>query len=151
MDILLKKVGKGVFHAVDETQAELTDQLKTGDVLRCKVTRLRNPRFLRKFMALVTVGFEAFEPPVREVRGLVAGKSFERFRKDVVIAAGYYDAVTDLQGRIRLEPKSLSFARMSEAEFTEVFNAVANVLLQSVLARYTRADLDSVIDRIVRF
>ncbi|MDF0506571.1 DUF1367 family protein [Burkholderia cenocepacia] len=151
MEILLTKAADGTLRPLDAAQAELLKPLKADALVRCEIKRVRNPRFLRKFMALVTVGFEAFEPPQQEFRGLVVEKSFDRFRKDLVIAAGYYTPVANFRGDVRAEPKSLSFASMDEAEFNEVYNAVANVLLQSVLVRYTRVDLDRVVNQILGF
>lgn len=150
-EIYMRKTADGVLVPDDEQAAEAVKKLKVGGLLKVKITQARNARFLRKFMALVTLGYNAFEPPEVEYRGLVAQKSFHRFRNDLTIAAGFYTATTDIRGTLRLEAKSLSFASMSEEEFEEVFSAVANVLLQSILKRYTRADIDRVIERVLDF
>jgi hypothetical protein len=40
---------------------------------------------------------------------------------------------------------------MDQDAFEDLYNKVANVLLQRVLTRYDRADLDRVVNRIVGF
>ena len=100
---------------------------------------------------MLNIGFDAWEPPELEYKGLLAQKSFERFRKDVTIAAGFYDVNVNLKGEVRAEAKSISFAKMEQHEFEEVYSKVADVLLQKVLLTYARADLDRVVMDIMRF
>ncbi|MFM0608714.1 DUF1367 family protein [Paraburkholderia sediminicola] len=150
MDVMLTKLPGGVLGPMDETQVELLNRLPADTLLRCKLTRVRNPRFHRKFFALVQVGFDAFEP-IAEYKGFSIEKNLKAFREDVTIMAGYYIATMRPDGTARLRAKSISFASMDQTEFENLYNAVANVLLQKVLARYTRADLDAVVYRLVGF
>lgn len=150
MELRVTKTPAGLIPA-DEVSADALRSLPTGKVLQGKFTQPRNPRFHRKFFALLQVGFDAWEPPEAEYRGLPVQKNFDRFRKDCVIAAGYYEVVSNLRGEVRAEAKSISFGRMSEDEFRKLYSAVANVLLQRVLKTYTREDLDRVVDQIVGF
>lgn len=80
-----------------------------------------------------------------------AEKQFNRFRKEVTILAGYHEAVHSMDGSFRLEAKSIAFSKMDEDEFTKLYNAVCNVILQRVLTTYTREDLDRVVEEILRF
>ena len=151
MEILLTKLPGGVLAPIDEVQAELLKAFKENALLRCEIKQVRNPKFHRKFFALLTVGFEAWEPEVRDYKGFEIQKDFEHFREDVTIAAGHYVVTTNLHGAVRLRAKSISFGSMKQDAFEKLYSAVANVLLQRVLVRYTRADLDEVIQRIVGF
>lgn len=114
----------------------------------------RNPRFHRKFFALLNVGFEAWEPPRKRktYKGMAVTKNFDQFREDVTILAGFYEQSFDLDGRMKLRAKSISFANMEEPEFEQLYSAVADVLLAKVLHTYLgRAELDEVVERIVGF
>jgi hypothetical protein len=144
MEVLLSKQPGGVLVAMDEGQADTLKQWPNDALVRCKVTRVRNPRFHRKFFALLTVGFEAFEP-VREYKGYVIEKNFDAFRDDIIIMAGYYIATYRPDGVMRLRPKSIAFSKMDEDTFADLYNKVATVLLNQVLTRYNRAELDRVI------
>lgn len=126
-------------------------RVKLGATVRAEVVQPRNIHFHRKFFAMLNVGFDAFEPPEQEYNGLPVQKSFERFRKDCIIAAGYFEPVANLKGDVRAEAKSISFAKMDELEFERLYSGVANVLLQRVLRNYTREDLDRVVEEILRF
>jgi hypothetical protein len=140
-----------VLTAIDQAGADALAELPTSATLRVSITQPRNPRFHRKFFALLQVGYDAFEPSRTEHQGFELQKCFDQFREDVIIASGRYIATTNLSGAVRLRAKSISFARMSQDEFESLYNDAANVLLQRVLSRYTRADLDRVVDRLMGF
>lgn len=129
-------------------------QLEPGEMMRVEAVIHRNGKFHRKFFALLTLGFDAWEPPRkrRNYKGHPVQKNFEQFREDVIIAAGFYEQTFDLQGRMRLKAKSISFASMDDAEFEKVYSSVANVLLGGVLVRYAgRDELDRVVNQILGF
>jgi len=150
MEIDLIRTPSG-FTPASEEDFDACLKFKVGNEVRADIVQPRNVGFHRKFFAMLKVGFDAWEPPEKEFRGLPVQKSFDRFRKDCTIAAGFYEPVANLKGEVRAEAKSISFASMDEAEFEKVYSAVANVLLQRVLTNYTRADLDRVVDEIIRF
>lgn len=151
MEMLLIKTPQGGFVPADDCTTKALKRFKVGAVTRAKFSAMRNPGFHRKFFAMLDIGFDAWEPPEAEHRGLPVQKNRERFRKDCIIAAGFYDPVANINGDVRAEAKSISFARMDDAEFESVYSAVANVLLQRVLRNYTREDLDRVVDQILGF
>lgn len=128
--------------------------LEPGEIAQVEVEIPRNPKFLRKFFALLKVGFDAWEPARKHktYKGKPITKNFERFRSDVLILAGFYEQTFDLKGRMCVEAKSISFANMEEPEFEKVYSAVADVLLREVLTRYKgREELDSVVNEILSF
>ena len=130
-------------------------KLEPGEIVRCEVTIPRNAVFHRKFFAMLSVSFDAWEPDAGRVRrrwkGHTIAKNLEQFRRDVTILAGYYDVHYALDGSLQPSAKSISFANMDDVEFERVYSAVANVILQRVLTRYTRADLDEHVDRLLSF
>jgi hypothetical protein len=146
VEVLLIKRPDGSFVPADEEQAELAAKLPVGKLIRSDMKRVRNPRFLRKFFALLQIGFEWWEPPMKEFKGFEVQANFKQFRENVTIAAGYFDVSTSFSGRVRVTPKSISFGSMPEEEFEQLYNAAADVLLQNVLARYTRAQLDATVN-----
>lgn len=150
MKVNLIKQGQVLIPATPSDEEKIA-AIKNGQFLEVDIKQKRNLLFHRKFFAMLNIGFEAFEPERKDYKGQVAVKNFDRFRKDVVIMAGFYDATYDIQGNLKLEAHSISFGKMSEDDFNKVYNACCNVLLQKVLHNYTRDDLDSVVDRLVRF
>ncbi|MDS1351987.1 bacteriophage protein, partial [Klebsiella pneumoniae] len=57
-----------------------------------------------------------------------AVKSFEAFRAWVTIEAGFYNEYQMPDGPIRKEPKSISFAKMDDLEFSQLYKSVLDVL-----------------------
>lgn len=151
MEVLLTKTPQGYMIPLSESEADKCKRFKVGSTVRAEVSAMRNWKFHKKFFAMLDVGFDAFDPPESEHRGLPVQKNRERFRKDCIIAAGFYDAVANLNGEVRAEAHSISFASMDDAEFERVYSAVADVLLQKVLRNYTRADLDEIVERVMGF
>ena len=155
MDIMLVKTPGGALAPVDAEAREMVDKLKLGQGIQASVRRARNVRFHRKGMALFRLAYDVWEPltPL-EYKGLPVAKDFERFRKDMTILAGFYKAVYNARGEVRLEAESLRFSSMSEERFEEVFNAVLNVVWSRVLkaAGYASTeDVEEVIEELMRF
>lgn len=155
MDIMLMKTPGGSLAPVDAEAREMVDKLKLGQGIQASVRRARNVRFHRKGMALFRLAYDVWEPltPL-EYKGLPVAKDFERFRKDMTILAGFYKAVYNARGEVRLEAESLRFSSMSEERFEEVFNAVLNVVWSRVLkaAGYASIeDVEEVIEELMRF
>lgn len=155
MDLTVIKLPNGCLAAYgDESQAEL-GKVKTGTLMNVKATRVRNYQFLKKFMALINLAFdiwsETCDPIEYQGRPVLPNKT--KFRHDVTILAGYYDACVNLRGEVRLEAKSISFARMDESEFESCFSAVLNVVLSKVLnsSKLTEKDLRDHVDRVMAF
>lgn len=148
--VLMRAPGPALVPA-DERAAQVIERWRVGEGVRASVSRMRNVHFHRKFFALLRVAFDAWEPEPCEYRGQEAVKNFERFRKDLLVLSGFADPVVNIKGEVRMEPKSISFASMDEDEFQEVYDRVADVILQKVLRTYTREDLDRVVQEIVGF
>lgn len=136
---------------VDQSGAEFLSKLKLGQGVTVTVKRARNVGFHRKLFALLNLAFDAWEPVGNTYKGQHVSKNFEQFRNDVTVLAGYYDTAITLKGDTRLTAKSISFANMSQEEFEALYSAVVDVVLQRILTRYTRSDLDNVINAVLGF
>lgn len=60
-------------------------------------------------------------------------KSFDAFRRWVTIEAGYYSEQVMPNGVMVKEPISISFAKMEDIEFAELYKSTLNVLWQFIL------------------
>lgn len=150
-EIVLAKVAGGVLAPIDPQAAEYIAKLKTGAAVRATVKQQRNPRFHRKFFALLNLAFDAWEPVEATYKGQTVGKNFDQFRNDIVVLAGFYEMAVNLKGETRLTAKSISFANMGQDEFDNLYNAVCNVVLAKILKSYDREQLDAVMDRLMGF
>jgi hypothetical protein len=122
------------------------------------VKRIRNYEFHKKFFALVNYAYEFWEPaplpdsPEHRWRKKVTPeKNMDRFRKDLTILAGWYDAHYRVNGEVRIEAKSISFAAMDEDEFEKLYSATIDVILKHVCTQMTEERLRDIVDDILRF
>jgi len=151
MEVYLTKSQLGLFPSDAETQAWY-DKIKSGEVVRGEFKKVRNYPFLKKYFALLNVGFDNWEPgPVTSKHGWPE-KNFERFRSDIIILCGYYDTVIRLDGSVRIEAQSVSFAKMTEEQFSELYNKTINVLLKHVYdSNMTAEALDNIVNAYMSF
>jgi hypothetical protein len=146
----LKKLPGGFIPEITLNEPDVFNRVKIGEVIKVEFSKPRNTDFHKKYFALLNIGYDAFEPRA-EHKGVTVEKNFELFRKDVTIQAGFYTVTVNLNGELRLIAKSISFASMGEAEFTDLYEKTINVILQKVLTNYTRPDLDHVVEQVIRF
>jgi hypothetical protein len=128
--------------------------LEQGEIIKISFKKVRNGKFHRRFFALLNFAFDAWDPDRqrKSYKGMPVTKNFDRFRKDVTIQAGFYEQTFNLDGEMRLEALSISFASMDDLEFEKVYSAVLDVILQKVLITYKdRDELDAVIEEAMRF
>ena len=141
-----RMMGGRVIPEDEETQEALM-KYKVGDILEADFKRKRNPGFHRKFFAMLNYAYEHWEP--QNLSGQPLQKNRDQFRSDVTVMAGYYDQVFDISGEMRLRPKSISFANMSQEDFEKLYSNVVDVILMHVLNQYTRKDLDRVVKQLI--
>jgi hypothetical protein len=130
------------------------NNLEVGEIVDFDAVFKRNGKYHRKFFALLNFAFEAWEPDRfhKSYKGMPVAKNFERFRKDVIVQAGFYEQTFDLDGNMKLEAQSISFASMDDVQFEAVYSAVCDVILGKVLTTYAgRDELDDVMKQVVGF
>ena len=136
-----------------DQDAEMLTKIKIGEIVSLSMKRMRNYRFHKKFFAMLNFAFDYWEPTLEHNEwGVVPERNFDRFRKDVIILAGFYDYSYRLNGETTLEAKSISFASMSdEDEFEKLYSACVDVILKHVCTQFDGDMLDSVVDQTMAF
>lgn len=154
MRVLMQKTPGGTLAPLGQDATEMVAKLRIGQPVWCDVVRTGNNKLFRKWFVLLDIGYEAFEPmPVKTSGGMeiVPEKNRERFRKEVTIMAGFHELVATLDGRVRVEAKSVSPDRMPPEEFERLYSATINVLLKLVIKGKTADELDAWVNQIMRF
>jgi len=131
MKINLLKTLTGLAPADAEAE-EFLRKKKLGSVLSAEIRQVRNYAFHKKWFALLNIGFENWEPKDVIWSHGVPEKNFDRFRADIIILCGLYDSVFRLDGSVRIEPKSVSFAKMTEETFAVLYSKTIDVLIKHV-------------------
>lgn len=132
-NLYMIKRGTVLVPASDEVSERLK-KIKEGKLVLCDVVVPRNYEFFKKFYSLLNFAFQYWEPESEEINKLHAVKDFNRFRKDVIIMAGYRDVVVNIKGEVRYEAKSIGFGSMGEEEFQQLYKSAFNVLWNMVLS-----------------
>ena len=150
--------------------------IKCGDVLYADFRKARNPRFHRKYFALLNLGYQYWEPTggtispeekelvhgyvkflahytdnddalrsaaevylddvaQKRAQNISATKSFDAFRSWVTVQAGFFDLYIMPDGSKFHLPKSISFAKMDDLQFGELYKSTLDVLWNSMLYR----------------
>lgn len=154
MKLFLRKIQGGLIPDDEET-AEAIKKIKIGDVVHGEFTKPANYKFFKKMHALTRLTFDRFTENLDiglEYKGMKAEPSYERFRKEMTILAGYYTATYDIHGNVRVEAKSWSFGNMSEEEREAMFSALINVSLRKFFgAQLTEQKLRELVDQVLGF
>lgn len=155
--LIFLKSAVGLAPACEEARIWLMRK-KIGATILMEPREIRNGAFFRKWFALVTLGWDYWHETVEpmEYKGLPVRPEFKRFRKDVTILAGYYDAVVNLKGELRIEAKSISWAKMDERTFAQLYDATIHVLQTMVFngkrcRQWSEAEIRSVAEQLEAF
>jgi len=138
----------------DDVARDLVGKIKPGDGVWVDIKRPRSLPFHKKFFALLNLGFDHWEPEEATYKGQVIQKDFDRFRGDILILSGHYDAVFDINGNVKLKPKSISFSNCDEDEFNSVYQQVLTVIWSRLLkqANYeSPEEVDRVVNQLMSY
>ena len=152
MKVNLTKTQHGMIPS-DPQSREWFDKLKVGQVVHADFKKVRNYRFLKKYFALLNIAYDNWEPGEVNSKYGVPEKNFERFRADLTILAGFYENTIRLDGTVRVEPKSISFASMDAEEFEKLYSATIDVLLKYVYAQHgmDKETIDNLVNQYLEF
>lgn len=122
-----------------DSDFEEKKKLKVGEVYQCEIRLARNYEFLKKYFALINCAWEYQGEKVRTF----FGENVETFRKAVEVQAGHYELCYSISRKEWLQvPKSISFEKMSEDEFSNLYNRVKDVLYAIFLRNITAEEFE---------
>lgn len=128
MKLFLLNTSSGLKPCYDD-DFDKKKMLRIGEVYKAEIKLARNLNFHRKYFALFTCAWEyQNEETVRHF------KTIECFRKTIEVAAGNCEPMynIDLQQWVEI-PKSISFEKMDEEEFRNLYERVKDVLFSTFL------------------
>ena len=155
MEIVCIKSPTGALIPMDEAEGEKLKRIKGQAIVRCEISQMRNGRFFRKWWALAKFAYDIWSDTMEPVqyRGQDVQPTFEKFRKDLTILAGYFHPVFNIDGTFKVEADSISWANMSEEEFSVLYSKTIDAILVRVLPKHglTREALAHQVDRVLEF
>ena len=139
MKINLVVTSDGFKPASDEDY-ELKRTIKNGTVCECVIKEYRNYRFLKKYFALINCAWEYLS----EAQQQFFHDNKDSFRKTVEISAGNCEPVYNRTRNEWLDvPKSISFDKMQESEFSQMYERVKDVLYNLFLTSVNREEFEN--------
>lgn len=120
MEVLLVKQLNNSFKVAHNSDYEKIKKLKVGQSYKAKITKPRNLKFHRKFFALVTMVY--YNQEVYD--------NCDRLRKDLTIAAGFYNDWIDFNGKTQIEAQSINFGAMNQETFDIMYDRVIDVIVK---------------------
>ena len=133
MKLLVVNTPRGLVPLGDDDYEE-KKKLKLGQTYSVEVKVARNVDFHRKYFALISYAWEFFNEQETE-----RFRTKENFRKYVEVAAGHCDVIFHprLQEYVEI-PKSISFGKMDNAEFSDLYQRVKDVIFSIIGDRVTQ-------------
>ncbi len=152
-DAYMIKTPRGALVPADAESAEALAKVKVGQGVKVTYTRTRNIKFHRKFFALLKLAYDAWNPPPLMYRDQPVKTTFDQFRRQLTILAGYYEVEQSIDNpdKFKLVAKPISFAKMSQDEFERLYNAVLDVLLDRVFLDQARGDVENLVNNILAY
>jgi hypothetical protein len=137
VEIQMMKQPGGLLLPAFDTEAERLEKFKTGFIYPVEIKQSRNPGFHGKAFSFLQFCFEHWSADKTDARFKTSAAQFDTFRKNLTVLAGYKDVTFTIDGRLRVDAKSLAFNNMDQAEFEECYSALINAALVHVFGGTT--------------
>ena len=116
-------------------------KLTVGQAYECDVKVLRNVRFHRKAFALLNAAWSLMNEHQQ-----AGWRSKDGFRNYLTVAAGHYDVYFNQRLNAFVElPRSWSFDKMDDAEFSALYDRMKDVIFAVLGNRVTEEVFDKVL------
>ena len=132
VEIQMMKQPGGLLLPAFDTEAERLERFKTGFIYPVEIKQSRNPGFHGKVFSFLQFCFEHWSADKTDARFKTSAAQFDTFRKNLTVLAGYKDVTFTIDGRLRVEARSLAFNNMEQPEFEECYSALINAAIAHV-------------------
>ena len=136
MKITLIKKLNGNFIPAYDSDYESAKKITINEPFEYEYKKPRNYKFHKKFFALLNLVYDNQERYI----------NIEHLRHDLIIEAGLYEIRYNFQGVEVYVPKSISFAKMDEIEFNELYSKCIDVII-----KYFNFNKQDIIDNIEQY
>jgi len=108
------------FEPIDDNAKSMLKKYKFGDEAEIEIKQKRNVKFHRLFFAMINLTYN--NQDITDDRN--------DFREAVIIHAGYYRLQKQIDGSEIKRAESISFAKMDNITFSELYSKVFDVCLK---------------------
>jgi len=114
---------------VSDRESDKLVRFKNHDQYTIEIKEQRNYQFHKKVFAFFNYCFEFW---VDDNNYRTERVSFDVFRDNLTVLAGYRDVYYKVDGSARVEAKSISYAAMSEDDFGEYYKALVQAAMDTI-------------------
>ncbi len=104
------------------------------------ITKIRSPRFHRKYFAMLKATMENMPDEMRKII-----PDIENLLTELKFQTGYYLEYRTISGRVTYIPKSISFEKLDDLEFAEFYRKSEDVILKYFMKNVKREELEEFI------
>ena len=138
MKLYLLNTREGLKPMYDEDYDE-KKKLKIGETYEVEIRLPRNLRFHRKYWALLRCSWEYLNEKQQEF----FKNDIDVFRKSLEVTAGWCEPLYDLKTQSWYHaPKSISFEKMKEEEFSILYNNVRDILFRAIIPNISQEEFN---------
>lgn len=116
---VVKTLG-GQLKVAHDSDYEKLKKIKPNTEYQCEFKIPRNYKFHKKYFALINLVFQNQDHYL----------NIDHLRKDLIKASGFYEERTSFDGEVIVEAKSISFAKMNELEFSELYSKTIDSIVK---------------------
>jgi Protein of unknown function (DUF1367) len=128
------------FAPLSVEDADRMKRIKEGGIILVDYKKPRNPLFHNKFMSMVRTVFDNQEQYA----------NIENLLNVLKVELGHYDTMFYRDLKIRI-PRSISFAKMDEIEFSAFYDRAVSCCLSHFLPQTTPEELEEYVAQILRY
>jgi len=154
MDVELKLIKPGELITISDDGDGFFRESKVGKVFNAEIKEIRNYAFHKKIISLFRMMHDILPPPAPvEFMGrmVTPEHTFDNTRKFLTVKAGHYNVNGFPDGSVRVEAKSISFAKMKQDEFDKLFSSVINACLKILPDTWTEENLRETANNILKY
>jgi len=146
---MIKTLGGLIPNGTDD--GEWFAKIRNGQSVAATIRIPRNGKFHQKFFVMLRCAYDNHEWPEIQTQWGPAKCTYNQFRKYITVKAGFYEMVVTPTGDVRADALSISFAKMTQDEFDELYSNSVDVILKEFLSGWTCGDMDNAVRQILDF
>ena len=137
---------------LNEDDIKVVGKLVVGKAYDFDVVTQRVGAYHRRVFALLKFAYENTDPIQIEYKGHTITQSFDRFRKDLVIIAGFYSWDVNSRGEVRAVADSLKYSKCNQEKVERVYSALLDVIAERIFqGTYTNKQLSDLSEQWMRY
>ena len=130
MKIECIKISQG-FIPFSDHGADKIRQIENGSIIEVSFKTERNYKFHSKVFAFLQYCYNFW---INENEYQTERVSFDVFRKNLLVIAGYKDIYYKIDGSFRVEAKSMAYGNMTQDEFEDCYHALIQAAMDNLFS-----------------